>query len=51
MKKNLSIIFILGFIICLISIAITNIYLLMLAELVCFPVGIKLFILNLKNQN
>jgi hypothetical protein len=51
MKKNLSIIFILGFIICLISIITTNIYLLGLSELVCFPIGIKLFILNLKNQS
>jgi membrane protein implicated in regulation of membrane protease activity len=51
MKKNLSIIFILGFILALISIITTNIYLLGLSELICFPVGIKLFIINLKNQN
>jgi membrane protein implicated in regulation of membrane protease activity len=51
MQNKLFILLYLGFILCLVSIAITNIYLLGLSELICFPVAVKLFILNLKKQN
>jgi membrane protein implicated in regulation of membrane protease activity len=51
MQNKLFILLYLGFILCLISIITTNIYLLGLSELICFPIGIKLFIINFKNQN
>lgn len=51
MKNNLFIIMYIGFILCLVSIATTNIYLLGLSELIVIPTAIKLFILNFKKQN
>lgn len=50
--KNLLFTFIyLGFILCLISIITTNIYMLGISELIVIPSAIKLFILNFKKQN
>lgn len=51
MKKNLFIIMYIGFILCLISIITTNIYMLGLSELIVIPSAIKLFLLNYKKQN
>jgi hypothetical protein len=48
MKNTLFTIMYIGFILCLVSIAITNIYMLGIAELLVIPSAIKLFILNYK---
>jgi hypothetical protein len=51
MKNLLSTILYLGCILAIISIAITNIYLLGLSEIICFPIIIRLLFLNFKNNN
>lgn len=51
MKNLLFIIMYIGFILCLVSIITTNIYMLGISELIVIPSAIKLFILNFKKQN
>ena len=51
MKNILFTIFYIGCILALVSIALTNIYMLGIAELLAIPTAVKLIILNFKKQS